>query len=326
MTDAPELKPCPFCGSDARYSERTDEDLATHNQVVWKTVGCPEDCAEVSIPDGYEGGTAIERWNTRADLHPVAVKPLKWEPFGDGDFRAKSPFGDFCAYCDEGFGWLVIVDGHDDSWAKYPSSDDGFETEAKAKAECEREYLSRMTPFVNLTPAPEAHGNTEPTGWRDGIEQAVELVENFTNAKHVAQDIKDGYFPEQSPVREAMARAIRQMPLPPSPTQQGDIGNPITALAEDAEKRFKGSMKLLADPEQGETDVRKAAQDPLQILDDECWDLRCVDSPNFDDADIVWEVVSHHMTPPKERIEGCGSTPKAALSAALRALTREGEG
>ncbi|MGB1214765.1 MAG: hypothetical protein ACPG4X_15475 [Pikeienuella sp.] len=62
-------------------------------------------------------------------------------------------------------------------------------------------------PCCNDTPAPEA-------GWRQGIKQAAELAENFTSANHVAQDIKDGIFPEQSPIREAMARAIRGIEAP----------------------------------------------------------------------------------------------------------------
>ena len=65
---APELLPCPFCGESPSYSEHWDEDLSTHNQVIWKSVSCMNDCASVSIPDGYDGGNAIERWNTRADL------------------------------------------------------------------------------------------------------------------------------------------------------------------------------------------------------------------------------------------------------------------
>ena len=65
MGETPEMLPCPFCGEDPWYGERMDEDLATHNQVMWKSVACPNGCAQIEIPDDYEGGTAVERWNRR---------------------------------------------------------------------------------------------------------------------------------------------------------------------------------------------------------------------------------------------------------------------
>lgn len=65
-TAKPDLLPCPFCGSEPHYSEREDEDIATHNIVKWKSVHCLECDAQQEMPDGYEGGTAVERWNRRA--------------------------------------------------------------------------------------------------------------------------------------------------------------------------------------------------------------------------------------------------------------------
>lgn len=44
-----------------------------------------------------------------------------------------------------------------------------------------------------------------------GLDEAAELARNFTTANHVAQDIKDKTFPEQSPVRDAIARAIEAL-------------------------------------------------------------------------------------------------------------------
>lgn len=96
-TEAPELKPCPFCGEKPRYSERLDEDLATHNQVIWKTVNCPECDVSFSIPDGYESGTAAEQWNNRTDAC-AEVKPLVWEePSAANNYChiARTPIGDY---------------------------------------------------------------------------------------------------------------------------------------------------------------------------------------------------------------------------------------
>ena len=67
MGETQELLPCPFCGEDPWYGERMDEDIATHNLVMWKSVSCPNGCAQIEIPDDYEGGTAVERWNRRED-------------------------------------------------------------------------------------------------------------------------------------------------------------------------------------------------------------------------------------------------------------------
>lgn len=72
MTDAPELKPCPFCGGEANYHpDHTTERL--------DTVYCSR--CDVSVSDfNIDGpqGSCIAGWNTRADL-PPKVKPLEWE-------------------------------------------------------------------------------------------------------------------------------------------------------------------------------------------------------------------------------------------------------
>ena len=56
----------------------------------------------------------------------------------------------------------------------------------------------------------------------------------------------------------------------------------------------------------------------LDVLEDNCWDLRCIDIPTgAGDADVGWNVIEHHMAPPKERIVGTGNNPAAALADAL---------
>jgi len=69
-----ELMACPFCGSAAVKSVRTDEDIWTHNQVEYTNIGCGNDnleCLvepEISWPSHQEenGVTESERlWNMR---------------------------------------------------------------------------------------------------------------------------------------------------------------------------------------------------------------------------------------------------------------------
>lgn len=49
----------------------------------------------------------------------------------------------------------------------------------------------------------------------------------------------------------------------------------------------------------------------LKVLEDECWDLRCVDEPIADtgDSDVVWHVVGHWMSQLQERVIGYGEQP-----------------
>lgn len=64
-------------------------------------------------------------------------------------------------------------------------------------------------------------------------------------------------------------------------------------------------------------------EDGLQILEGNCWDLRCIDIPTGGgDADIGWNIVEHHMGPPKERIVGRGRSPREALQDATSTLSR----
>lgn len=67
--------------------------------------------------------------------------------------------------------------------------------------------------------------------------------------------------------------------------------------------------------------IAKAVAEIWDKLESECWDIRCRSEPIADtgDSDTVWEVVSHHMSKPFERIEGIGSTPQEAFAAAIRA-------
>lgn len=92
MTDAPELKPCPFCGTDGDIS---------HDHTVEENHAFG--CGKCHIwYDSFNSDDPIGQWNTRADLarpapQPVGVKvkPLVWEQprAYERTFYAKTPFG-----------------------------------------------------------------------------------------------------------------------------------------------------------------------------------------------------------------------------------------
>ena len=58
MTDAPKLKPCPFCGGRAELREDHDNS--------W--VICPN--CQISLEGFEDSDDAVAAWNTRADLIP----------------------------------------------------------------------------------------------------------------------------------------------------------------------------------------------------------------------------------------------------------------
>ena len=56
----------------------------------------------------------------------------------------------------------------------------------------------------------------------------------------------------------------------------------------------------------------------LEIIEDNCWDIRCVNVPTGgDDYDVGWRVIEHYMAEPNERIIGHGSSPLKALNDAI---------
>jgi hypothetical protein len=70
-------------------------------------------------------------------------------------------------------------------------------------------------------------------------------------------------------------------------------------------------------------DEPQTAQDPLAIIEDSCWDIRCRDVPTGgDDYDIVWDIIEHYQAAPKERVVGTGRSPREALADATSALSR----
>lgn len=70
-------------------------------------------------------------------------------------------------------------------------------------------------------------------------------------------------------------------------------------------------------------DQWRTPEDGLMTLEENCWDLRCIDIPTgSDDADTGWNIVEHHMSDPKERVIGTGRSPEEALKSATSMLKR----
>lgn len=73
--------------------------------------------------------------------------------------------------------------------------------------------------------------------------------------------------------------------------------------------------------------VRKDAS-LLKALQDNSWDLRCIDlpTPGGDDVEIGWQVIEHYMAKPCERVIGedfCDNA-RAAIQDAIDSAKREG--
>jgi Lar family restriction alleviation protein len=76
MTDAPELKPCPFCGGEPYTDEGTAIVFGTRTGAKF-ALAC-QNC-EVSAPGTPTMALAFEEWNRRADL-PLTDAQLMADP------------------------------------------------------------------------------------------------------------------------------------------------------------------------------------------------------------------------------------------------------
>ncbi len=59
----------------------------------------------------------------------------------------------------------------------------------------------------------------------------------------------------------------------------------------------------------------------LDAIESECWEVRCIEERNHDDADVRYDVVGFWMSEPNERVLGSGRTPREAIDAALNTET-----
>lgn len=74
---------------------------------------------------------------------PDMMPDLVWEDDRD-TYSASSILGVFDIYCCPEYAWLVQMDGHDDSWVKYPEGDIGFPTLEAAKAAANAHYRAQI--------------------------------------------------------------------------------------------------------------------------------------------------------------------------------------
>lgn len=73
-----------------------------------------------------------------------------------------------------------------------------------------------------------------------------------------------------------------------------------------------------------EAEKRGKLEEALDAIEKECWSLKCESYPTGGgDADVGWEVISHHMAKPHERIEGQGPTPLSAIDEALARTSQQ---
>lgn len=89
----------------------------------------------------------------------------------------------------------------------------------------------------------------------------------------------------------------------------------LNAAREERNELFKEVLELRKD---------KAR---LDLIENSCWDLRCVDepTPGGDDGDIAWIIIEHHMSAPKERQLAYEYSARRAIDAALNPAPEPGE-
>tara|TARA_R110001592_G_scaffold111372_6_gene308511 strand:+ start:24501 stop:24815 length:315 start_codon:yes stop_codon:yes gene_type:complete len=82
-----EMKPCPFCGSEARLDQRVTQSLWSSNDAVFSHVTCDDcDISGQDFCDDPDGEEAIEWWNRRS--MPSVKLPDSFEA-GDYMFATK---------------------------------------------------------------------------------------------------------------------------------------------------------------------------------------------------------------------------------------------
>lgn len=99
-----QLKPCPFCGSEANVCVNKHESLWSHEVVDWTAVRCTNDDCGIGVEptcEGYEP-SAVEAWNRRAQPAQAGAEPVAWmytDRFGEKQSFTTEPPPSFKASC-----------------------------------------------------------------------------------------------------------------------------------------------------------------------------------------------------------------------------------
>lgn len=132
MTNAPELKPCPFCGGDARIYQDTSHSTA------W-FCGCEDwDCFGNMMWDETKTG-ATDKWNRRADLSSplgAVVKPLVWFEVEKSRHGGKYNADGYTIRYIEGL-WLLDFAGNSKQAWRFPTIE-------SAQAAAQADYTARI--------------------------------------------------------------------------------------------------------------------------------------------------------------------------------------
>jgi hypothetical protein len=84
---------------------------------------------------------------------------------------------------------------------------------------------------------------------------------------------------------------------------------------------YQKKLAALAATEGSDGD-EKADSEWLDIIEGECWDLRCLDVATFGgDYEVEWIVIEHHQAAPRQRQIGRGDSPVMALQDAVARTT-----
>lgn len=172
---APDLKPCPFCGGEARKWQDPSHSAA------W-FIGCDDgdrDCFG-SIHWAETEAEAIAAWNRRAALPArwVGVKPLVWEPsvIGKPWHSAKAPWGWYYAqWDDETQAWFASLEmGEVEAPIILSPSD--VPTIDAAKAAAQADYEARILSALEPDHAREARdAQMRAEGRVAGLREAAEM-------------------------------------------------------------------------------------------------------------------------------------------------------
>ncbi|MGR1580691.1 hypothetical protein ACSSNL_04420 [Thalassobius sp. S69A] len=126
---------------------------------------------------------ALRKQLEAATAEQVAVvKPLKWSREVDGSFTAQETLlGEYTLlHTDHGLGWLVVRDGYDDSFVKYPNEDHGFATDKDAKDWVDGYHAQHVLSAITLRSA----ADVEAEARAEERAKVIALIESYPANGH----------------------------------------------------------------------------------------------------------------------------------------------